>query len=216
MTTITDQMTEVGTLHFLTGRAVIYKDDSGFFYQNTGWTSNTNDEDVHVEYESEKYPSLDLLLAPFPRGIHFQREGETEGKEAYFERVKKLREPFGTWERKLQKINEERLREYGTSDYSEITTIIEARKKDGTYTPPLRQKPDPEQMIKIGSLRGQSGKGTVYQNGLDFIYLSSDWSQSEIDNGVYIDEVSDEFPTLDLLLATIPRGIEYHPEESAA
>ena len=207
MTTITDQMIRIGTLQGVTWLTTIYQDGSEFFYQTEGWGVNS-------EKESSRFSSLDRLLAPFPRGIHFQKDGETESREDYLKRVKKLTPLFEEQERRMHEIDEERLREFGTTDYQEITKIIEPRKKNGTYVPPPPKKqPDPEQMVKIGILQGQSGKGTIYQDGPDFLYLSSGWTQSEIDDGIYIDEKSERFPTLNTLLATIPRGIEYHPEE---
>jgi len=214
MTTITEKMTKIGTLENVTWLATIYQDGSEYFYQATSWGIDSNDEENTSERESTRFSSLDRLLAPFPRGVHFQKEGEIESKEAHFKRVKMLVEPPGAWERRMQKIDDELIAEFGTADFEKVTAIIEARKKSGTYVPPPPGKePDPEQMIKIGTLEGQTGKGTIYQDGPDFLYLSSGWTQTEIDDGIYIDKESDRFPTLNILLATIPRGIEYHPEK---
>lgn len=127
MTPITERMIKSGTLHSTEAEAQIYQDGDEFFYQVSGWTVVDFEEQDYTS-ESTRYPSLDALLSDLPRGIHYLPEGVTETTQEIVKRFLEATEHIDYTE-EFQRIDAERMAEFGTTDFLEITAILEERKK---------------------------------------------------------------------------------------
>jgi len=130
MTTITERMIKLGTLEATEAVGDVYQDGTDFFYQVKGWTI-VGDDETHYLSESERFSSLDSLIASVPHGVHFQLEGAFETLE---ERVVRNREEmlkFAKISEEMEIVDAERTREYGTIDFLEICRIEKERKMVG-------------------------------------------------------------------------------------
>jgi hypothetical protein len=115
-------MNKIGGAAYEGGGIEVYQDGDRYFYYHI----EENCDEIAERY-SEYFDSLEDLLASLPKGIHYNPAGSytpnpiDEITPEYLARA-------AEFDRRLRETHEERLREYGTTDFQKLLAIEKARK----------------------------------------------------------------------------------------